>query len=62
MVPPRSPLAVRRSRPLPLLHSVMSEITGSGVGPNSVEEAPLMPAMWRAASITAICMPKQMPK
>jgi hypothetical protein len=47
---------------LPRIHSVSSPTTGSGQAPNSVELAPLMPARWRAASITAICMPKQMPK
>ncbi len=35
---------------------------GLGQGPNSVEPAASIPAMWRAASMTAICMPKQMPK
>ncbi len=32
------------------------------VGPNSVDEAFSTPARLRAASMTAICMPKQMPK
>ncbi len=37
--------------------------TGYGVsGSNSEELAPSIPAMWRANSITAICMPRQMPK
>ena len=62
MVPPRSPLAARFSSSLPLSHSVIRPTTGSGVGPNSVELASAMPSRLRAASITAICMPKQMPK
>jgi len=37
-------------------------LSNRGAGPNSVEPAPVRPAMWRAASITAICMPKQMPR
>ncbi len=62
MVPPRSPPASRRSISLPRAHSVSRPTTGSSHGPNSVDEASGRPARWRAASITAICMPKQMPK
>ena len=62
MVPPRSPPDSRRSSWLPRTHSVMSPITGSPQGPNSVLPASGSPARFRAASITAICMPKQMPK
>ena len=40
----------------------MRPTTGSGVGPNSVEDAPAMPARSRAPSMQAICIPKQMPK
>ena len=47
---------------LPFIHSVIRPTTGSGVAPNSVELASSMPQRFRAASITAICMPKQMPK
>ena len=36
--------------------------TGSGVSPNSVVEASLIPARFRAPSMHAICMPRQMPK
>ena len=35
---------------------------GSFVGPNSVLDAPDRPAVFRAPSIHAICMPRQMPK
>ena len=63
MVPPRSLAVVApldaRCR---CIHSVISPTTGSAHGPNSVEPAPARPARLRAASITAICMPKQMPK
>ena len=42
---------------------VMRSITGCGVsGFTSVELAPFKPQTWRANSITAICIPKQMPK
>ena len=37
-------------------------MTGCSQGPNSVEPAPDSRAKCRAASMTAICMPKQMPK
>ena len=36
--------------------------TGSEVSPNSVVEASLIPARFRAPSMQAICMPRQMPK
>ena len=62
MVPPRSPPCRRFCSSLPLSHSVIRPTTGSGVGPNSVEFASAMPHRLRAASTTAICMPKQMPK
>ena len=63
MVPPRSPSDDRAtSFSLPLVHSVIMPTIGSLVGPNSVELAALMPAVFRAASMQAICMPKQMPK
>ncbi len=62
MVPPRSCPSIRVTRSLPLTHSVISPTTGSLAGPNSVDEAPLTPATFRTASITAICIPKQMPK
>ena len=62
MVPPRSPAALRRSSALPRSHSVIRPTTACSQGPNSVDEAPLRPTRFRAASITAICMPKQMPK
>ena len=52
----------RRSIWLPRAHSVSSPTTGVSQGPNSVEDASGSPARLRAASITAICMPKQMPK
>ena len=61
-MPPRSPSASRRSSSLPRIHSVIRPTTGSSVGPNSVELASGRPASERQASITAICMPKQMPK
>ena len=38
------------------------DFTGSSVGPNSVLDAPSMPARLRAASTQASCIPKQMPK
>ena len=47
---------------LPFIHSVISPTTGSDVAPNSVELASSMPQRLRAASTTAICMPKQIPK
>jgi hypothetical protein len=47
---------------LPRAHSVSKPTTGASHGPNSVEEASASPAWFRAASITAICIPKQMPK
>src|SRR6185295_16823141 len=62
MVPPRSPLFDRVSSSLPRSHSVIRPTSGSLVGPNSVEFASSMPTRLRAASMTAICMPKQMPK
>src|SRR6266704_3364008 len=62
MVPPRSPAFDRFSSSLPRSHSVIRPTSGSGLGPNSVEFAASMPTRLRAASITAICMPKQMPK
>src|SRR5665213_238138 len=62
MVPPRSPFTARCSSALPFSHSVISPITGSDVAPNSVELASSMPQRLRAASSTAICMPKQMPE
>ena len=62
MVPPRSPTAARRSSSLPRSHSVSRPTTGSAVSPNSVELASGSPASDRAASITAICMPKQIPR
>ena len=62
MVPPRSPPCWRSTRWLPWVHSVIRPTTGSSAGPNSVELALGKPARFRAASITAICMPKQMPK
>src|SRR5712691_6883189 len=62
MVPPRSPSARRFSSALPLSHSVIRPTTGAEVGPNSVEFASSIPHRFRAASTTAICMPKQMPK
>src|SRR6266568_4018102 len=62
MVPPRSPAFDRVSSSLPRSHSVIKPTSGSGVGPNSVELACSMPTRLRAASITAICIPKQMPK
>ena len=46
----------------PAMRTVSRPTTGSGVGPNSVEDASFMPARLRAASMHAICMPKQMPK
>ena len=52
----------RCSTVFPRIHSVISPITGWAHGPNSVEPAPDRRARWRAASMTAICMPKQMPK
>jgi hypothetical protein len=62
MVPPRSPDALRFSSMLPFSHSVIRPTTGSEVSPNSVDDAFSMPASERAASMQAICMPKQMPK
>src|SRR5580704_9385782 len=62
MVPPRSPVTPRFCSSLPFIHSVISPTIGSLVVPNSVEFAASMPHRLRAASITAICMPKQMPK
>ena len=41
---------------------VIKPTAGSDVGANSVELASAMPQRFRTASITAICMPKQMPK
>ena len=40
----------------------MMPTTGSLVSPNSVELASAIPAVFRAASMQAICMPRQMPK
>ena len=34
----------------------------AGVGSNSVELAPASPQTWRAYSITAHCIPRQIPK
>ncbi len=62
MVPPRLSPAVRVTTVSPRVHSVISPMTGSAQGPNSVEFAPSSPARLRAVSITASCMPKQMPK
>ncbi len=64
MVPPRSELASRflivPSRVLPL---VISAMTGCGVaGSNSVLLASFRPATWRAYSMVATCMPRQMPR
>ena len=56
------PRLLRSTFSLPLVHSVIRPTIGSLVGPNSVELAVLMPAVFRAASMQAICMPKQMPK
>src|SRR5262245_6163850 len=50
------------SSSLPRIHSVIRPTTGSSVGPNSVEPALAMPTRSRAAWITAICIPKQIPK
>ena len=62
MVPPRpSPAPLCTVSP-PQFHSVISPITGSSQGPNSVEPAAAIPATLRAVSITASCIPKQMPK
>ena len=64
IVPPRSDAASRRSiAPSFPLHSVTSAMTGCGVpGLNSVLSAPSSPAQWRAYSITATCIPRQMPR
>src|SRR3546814_6042466 len=48
--------------PSALIHSVIRPTTGSSVGPNSVLDAFSMPPVFRAASMHAICMPRQMPK
>ena len=63
MVPPRSPPASRRSSMLPRIHSVIRPTTGSGARAE-LGRARAVRARRdaRAASITAICMPKQMPK
>src|SRR3546814_9603414 len=61
MVPPRSPPASRFCSPSSLIHSVMRPTIGSSVGPNSVVDAFASPAILRAPSMQAICMPKPMP-
>ena len=48
MVPPRSPPAARFCSPSSLIHSVIMPTTGSDVSPNSVVEASLIPAWFRA--------------
>ncbi len=61
----RDPTASVRSSTAPsrFCHSVISAITGCGVsGSNSVLLASREPATWRAYSITASCMPRQMPR
>src|SRR5262249_23893992 len=64
MVPPSSDVTSRRSiLPSRSCHSVMSAITGCGVsGSNSVLWAFANPDTARAYSITASCMPRQMPR
>ena len=64
IVPPRSDSSLRFStRPARSYHSVMSATTGFCVsGSNSVLFASARPATSRANSITASCMPRQMPR
>ena len=58
-----APCAVSRSPVADPCHSCMSAITGCGVcGSNSVLCAPASPATLRAYSMTASCMPRQMPR
>ena len=54
--------AARCCSPSSLIHSVIRPTTGSLVSPNSVVEASAIPAVFRAPSMQAICMPRQMPK
>ena len=64
IVPPISDASSRCSTaPASVCHSVISATTGCGVFLlNSVLIAPSSPARLRAASITATCMPRQMPR
>ena len=62
MVPPRSPPKPRFCSSLPFIHSVIRPTTGSRVARIRSSSPASMPQRFRAASITAICMPKQMPK
>jgi len=64
MVPPRSDFSSRIfTVPSASFHSVISAITGVGVsGSNSVLLAFFRPATWRAYSMVATCMPRQMPR
>ena len=64
MVPPRSEFSLRVLMvPSASFHSVIRAITGWGVsGSNSVLLASFRPATWRAYSMVATCMPRQMPR
>lgn len=64
MVPPRSDEASRFCTvPSASSHSSIRAMTGCGVlGSNSVELASVRPALWRAYSMVATCMPRQMPR
>ena len=64
MVPPKSDSSLRTSvLPSAFCHSVIKPTTGCGqVRSNSEEFAWLMPATWRANSMSATCIPKQIPK
>ncbi|CSI90493.1 Uncharacterised protein [Vibrio cholerae] len=64
MVPPRSDFSLRSSTlPSPSTHSVIKPTTGYLVFLlNSVECAPSIPATLRAYSMSATCIPKQMPR
>ena len=63
-MPPMSEFSLRFSMlPSRFCHSVMSATTGCGEPvSNSVLLAPSSPATCRAYSITASCMPRQMPR